>query len=312
MASPNLTGSRKNTPKRSLFIAAIWRRIGEVPGAPDVLTGFQRCLRWRIFEIRSFPTALRKFEEALNRAPLAEEVYQGMAGILFKAQLMPEAEAVMARAVALFPASKDVQYYQAQLYRSSLNPRKALELFERLSRMKSAAGLDPELDRLQQSIVYQKIGSIRAELVEFDEAVSAYKKALEILPASPESRLGLGDVYLQQGKPEEALAEYNRVAQTDPKSVPANFRVADTSLRIGRFDAAATAAARVLSLDPTHRRAHYVLATALVRTGEKEKAEKELDLYRKLEADARSEIDRSRDIIVINRGAAARTARRPE
>ncbi len=276
------------------------------PSAPDVLDRFSAVLALAYFRDSQFSDTLRKFEEALDRAPLAEEVYQGMSGILFKAQLMPEAEAVMARAAALFPASKDVQYYQAQLYRSSLNPRKALDLFERLSRMKSAAGVDPDLDRLQQSIAYQKIGSIRAELVEFDEAASAYKKALEILPTSPESRLGLGDVYLQQGKPEEALAEYNRVAQTDPKSVAAHFRVADTSLRIGRFDAAATAAARVLSIDPGHRRAHYVLATALVRTGEKENAEKELELYRKLEAEARSEIDRSRDIVVLNRGAAAK------
>ena len=52
--------------------------------------------------------------------------------------------------------------------------------------------------------------------MEFDEAVSAYKKALEILPDSAESRLGLGDVYLQQGKPEEALAEYSRVAADRP------------------------------------------------------------------------------------------------
>jgi superkiller protein 3 len=172
--------------------------------------------------------------------------------------------------------------------------------------MKTPAGVDPDLDRLQQSVAYQKIGSIHAELVEFDEAVTAYKKALEILPDSAESRLGLGDVYLQQGMPEEALAEYNRVVQTNPKSAPANFRVADTNLRIGRYDTAAAAAARVLTIAPENRRAHYVLATALVRTGEKERAEKELELYRRLEAEARSEIDRSRDIIVLNRGAAAK------
>jgi len=158
------------------------------PSAPDVLDRFSAVLALAYFRDSQFSDTLRKFEEALNRAPLAEEVYQGMAGILFKAQLMPEAEAVMARAAALFPASKDVQYYQAQLYRSSLNPRKALELFERLSRMKSPADVDSDLDRLQQSVVYQKIGSIRAELVEFDEAASAYKKALEILPTSLESR----------------------------------------------------------------------------------------------------------------------------
>src|SRR6185503_7829285 len=117
----------------------------------------------------------------------------------------------MARAVALFPASKDVHYYQAQIFRNSLNTKKALDAFDRLSRMKSPAGIDPDLDRLQQSVVYQKIASIRAELVQYDEAAIAYRKALEILPNSAESRLGLGDVYSQQGKLEDALAEYTRV-----------------------------------------------------------------------------------------------------
>src|SRR6185295_10071070 len=152
---------------------------------------FSALLAAAYFRDSQFSEILKTFEAALDRAPLAEDVYQGMSGMLFKAQLMPEAEAVMARAAALFPASRDVQYFQAQLYRSSLNPRKALDLFERLSRMKSPAGIDPELDRLQQSVAYQKIGSIHAELVEFDEAASAYRKALEILPNSPESRLGL-------------------------------------------------------------------------------------------------------------------------
>jgi tetratricopeptide (TPR) repeat protein len=283
------------------------------PSAPEVLDRFSTLLALAYFRDSQFAETLRKFEEALDRAPLNEDLYQAMSGMLFKAELMPEAEALMIRAARLFPASKDVHYYQAQLYRSSLNMKKALDAFEQLTRMKAPASIDPALDRLQQNVVYQKIGSIRVELVQFDEASAAYKKALEILPDSAESRLGLGDVYLQQGRPEDALAEYSSVIAADPKNPAAHFRVADANLRMGRFDAAAGAALKTLAIDPGHRRAHYVLATALVRLGETEKAEKELQQYRKLEAEARSAIDRSRNMVVLNRGAAAKLLEgRPE
>ena len=125
-------------------------------------------------------------------------------------------------------------------------------------------------------------------------------------PENSEARLGLGDVYLQQGKPEDALAEYAKVLAAAAQNTPAQFRVADTHLRMGHFPEAESAASKVLSIDPGHRRAHYVRATALVRIGQQEEAARELELYRKLEADVRSEIDRSRDIIVLNRGAAAK------
>jgi tetratricopeptide (TPR) repeat protein len=75
---------------------------------------------------------------------------------------------------------------------------------------------------------------------------------------------------------------------------------------MGRFPEASTAAAKVLALDAGHLKAHYVLATAQVRMGAKEEGDRELEVYRKLEADARSETDRGRNVAVVNRGAAAK------
>ncbi|PYS20094.1 MAG: hypothetical protein DMG11_30585, partial [Acidobacteria bacterium] len=248
----------------------------------------------------------RKFQEAVDRVPLNEGLYGAMSAILFKARLMTEAETLMDRAAQLFPTSKDVRYHLAQLYRSSQKARKALEVFEQISRMKAPAGVDPAVERLQQSVVYQKIGSIHAELVELDEAASAYKKALEFTPDSVDARLGLGDVYLQHGRTEDSLNEYNRAVATDLKSAAAYFRVADANLRMGRFPEASAAAAKVLALDAGHRKAHYVLATALVRMGAKEEGDRELEVYRKLEAEARSETDRDRNTVVVNREAAAK------
>jgi tetratricopeptide (TPR) repeat protein len=75
---------------------------------------------------------------------------------------------------------------------------------------------------------------------------------------------------------------------------------------MGRFKEASEAARKVLAINGQHRKAHYVLATALVRLGANEDSDRELETYRKLEADARAADDRGRNIVVANRDAGAK------
>jgi tetratricopeptide (TPR) repeat protein len=283
------------------YIAVRWGG----PGVPQLVDSFSTLLAQSFFKDSQFDEAFRKFEQALATASPDQDLYRAMTGILFKAELMPEAEKLIARAAQVFPESREIEFDAAQLHRSIGRVNKALAVFEHLIAMKPSPGVDPALHGLQQAVVYQKIGSIHAELVEFDKAIAAYKKALEITPDSAEAHLSLGDVYSRMGRPEDALTEYNLVVRSDPRNAAAYFRVADVNLRMGRFPEAAAAAERVLALDPAHHKAHYVLATAFVRMDRKDEAEKELALYRKLEADTRTATDRSRTIEVLNRGAAA-------
>jgi tetratricopeptide (TPR) repeat protein len=276
------------------------------PNVPEVLDRFSALVALSYFKHSQFEEALRKFREAVDHSPVGEGLFMAMSAILFEAQLIDEAEALAERASQLFPTSRSVHFQLAELYRRSWKPRKALQAFETFGRVKASDDIDPAVYRLQRSVVYQKVGSIHTELAEFDQAASAYMKALEFTPDSVDARLGLGDVYLQQGKPQDALTEYNRALAMDAKSAPAYFRVADANLRLGRFAEASQAAAKVLALDAAHQKAHYVLATALVRMDAQEASERELEVHRKLEAEARAETDRSRNIVVVNREAAAK------
>jgi tetratricopeptide (TPR) repeat protein len=284
------------------YLAIHWRGAK----ASEVLDRFSALLARSYFRDAQFVEARKKFEEAVDAAPLGEELYAAMSTILFKAQLIAESEALMDRAVQRFPNSKDVRYRSAELYRSGSKIRKALEIFEQIVQMKTPADGDPEVNRLQQSIIYQKIGSIRADLVELDEAAAAYTKALEFTPDSVGARLGLGFVYLQQGRSADGLNEYNRAIATDPKSPPAYFGIADANLRMGRFAEAVAAAVKVLEFEPRYRQAHYLMATALARMGKTTESDKEFETFRQAEANARSQTDHIRDISVFNQEATAK------
>src|SRR5262245_7112688 len=205
-------------PLSRLYLGLHWGGAG----APEVLDRFSALVALAYFQDARFGETRTKFLEAVDHSPVGEGLFTAMSSILFEAQLIDEAEEVAERAGRLFPTSQAVHFHLAELYRRSWKPKKALEVFERIGGMKASS--DPAADRLQRSVVYQKIGSIHAEWGEIDQAVAAYKKALEFTPDSVDARLGLGDVYVQQGKTEDALTEYNRALAQDAKSAPAHFR----------------------------------------------------------------------------------------
>jgi tetratricopeptide (TPR) repeat protein len=228
-----------------------------------------------------------------------------MSSILVKAELTAEAEDVMQRAVRAFQTSRRVRYKEAEMYRDSGKMRRALEIFQEASQMKAPASMPAELDRAQLSFIYQRIGGINTELTQFDAAIAAYKRALEVSPENADARIAFGDVYLRRGQRTEALAEYMRVLTTHADKAIPHYRVADAYLQMGNFPEAAEAAARALKIDPQQRKAHFVRGTALIRMGRTEEGQRELQEYQRQEAEAQSEINEQRDLLVSNRGASA-------
>jgi len=294
---------------------AVYRRILSIrwsgpsnkgdPAVADLVDRFADVLSLAYFRGPQFGEALRKYLEALNRTQDAEALYLAMSGILIKAELTAEAEDVMQRAVRAFPGSRRARYKEAEMYRDSGRMRKALETFQEASQMKASASMTPELDVLQLSFIYQRMGGINTDLVQFDAAIAAYKKALDLSPENADARIALGDLYLRRGQQAEALGEYARVLTTHPDRALPHYRFADANLQMGNFPEAAASAARALKIDPQQRKARYVSGMALVRMGRTEVGQKELQEYRKQEADAQAEINDQRDVLVSNRGASA-------
>ncbi len=271
----------------------------------DLVDRFADVVSLAYFKGSQFAEALKKFQEALNRTPPSEALYLAMSNILVKAELTAEAADVMQRAVRAFPSSRRLRYKEAEMHRDSGRMRKALETFQAASQMKAPAGMPAERDRLQLSFIYQRMGGINTDLTQFDDAIAAYKKSLDISPENADARIALGDLYLRRGQQSESLAEYRRVLAMHPDSALPHYRIADANLQMGNFPEATAAAARAVKIDPNLRKAHYVNGMALVRMGRAGEGEKELQEYRKQEADAQAELNNQRDVSVSNRGASA-------
>jgi predicted Zn-dependent protease len=191
------------------------------------------------------------------------------------------------------------------MYRDSGKMRKALEVFQEASLLKAPASMTPERDSLQLSFIYQRIGGIHTDLTELDAATAAYQKALEISPKNADARIALGDAFLRLNEPSKARAEYKSVMSAYPDRAFPLYRFADASLRMEEFGEAADAAGKALKIDPQERKARYVRGLALMRLGRTEEGQKELAEYSKQEAQAQTELNDQRDVIVSNRGAAS-------
>ena len=66
---------------------------------------------------------------------------------------------------------------------------------------------------------------------------------------------------------------------------------------MGLLAEASEAAAKVLDIDSGYRKAHYVRATALARMGANEESDREFDIFRKVEEEARLQTDRIRYLV---------------
>jgi tetratricopeptide (TPR) repeat protein len=94
---------------------------------------------------------------------------------------------------------------------------------------------DGAIKAYQQALVYNaanprvhlSLGKIYfAEKGLYYESVNAYKKAIDLDPASVEARMGLGEVYEDKGLYKEAAEEYRKVIELDAKHTGAMYNLA--------------------------------------------------------------------------------------
>lgn len=211
---------------------------------------------------------------AMKLAPGDERALVRLADVLVSERRLAEAE----RELLAWPQrSGPIAYRLAQIY------QKQSVLDKAAPAMQESDTFDPVIGR---DYFYQSWGSLLVNQADFDGAVSAYRRRIEVNPNSAEAHRQLGEIYILQGRHEEALTELSVATWLDPADAKAHAAAGQVYARIARFPDAIGALSRALALDGTLREARYTLGTVLTRTGRAEEGKAALDVFGRQQADA--------------------------
>jgi len=141
-----------------------------------------------------------------------------------------------------------------------------------LEAAKGAAGeKDPNLH-----LVWARLADAYDSDGRTDDAINAYKQAIEIKPSAAYYN-NLGGMYGRAGKIPEAMAAYNKSAELDPQNAAQAYRNGGITLyNTGRLKEAIEPLKKATELDPKNAQGWYLLGASLVynmttkRVGDKE------------------------------------------
>ena len=227
------------------------------------------------------------------------------------------AAAALGRAISLAPNSEDVLNAYARFSLSRANPIQAVLALEPLARMhpgeaeyayllgvarmqvgemaeaaealQGAAALDPG-----RALTHIALGLALNRVDRFDEAQAALAAALRLEPDNVEALAAMSEAAEGLGMLDEATRLADRTLAVDPDHATALVTVGTASLKEGRFEAAREALVRAVAAEPESIKGHYQLSLALARLGDREGAERHLQLSREAQAAIEQHIERLR------------------
>ena len=233
---------------------------------------------------------------AIRLAPADERARLTLADVLADDRRLAEAERELEQARAAGARSGQISYRLAQLYeRQSLLPQ-SVQAFH------DSEGFGPVVGR---DYFYRALGRVLVNQADFDGAVVAYTRRIEVNPNSAEAHRQLGEVYFLQGRDRESLAEFSVARWLDPTDARAYAAAGQVHVRLLEYGEAVAAFERALSLDPSLREARYALATSLRRLGRANEAQRELEIFQHQQADAEALGQRDFQLDALRREASA-------
>ena len=104
------------------------------------------------------------------------------------------------------------------------------------------------------------------------EAISHYKKALQIKPDYADGHNKLGGAYFEQGMMREAVARYKEALRFRPHFAEAHYNLGNAFAKQGRSRDALEHYSAAIRLNPRYEEAHYGLGNVLASQGQTKKA----------------------------------------
>ena len=116
----------------------------------------------------------------------------------------------------------------------------------------------------------------------FDEAASAYRKALEVDPYMVPALINLANIHYSRDESAEAQALYERAIALESDVFEAHFNLANILHDLGRYHEAQARYRDALRLNPAYADAHFYLAVTLEKNGQSAEARQQWRAYQQL------------------------------
>jgi Flp pilus assembly protein TadD len=247
--------------------------------------------------------ALQSAQEAVQLGPTVGSAHHALGTALLALRRPAEAEPALRKAVELDPkltlARSDLALAllaQGKSKEAVDEARKATEAdahsgeaFAVLGTTILAADKNNWSDAIAQAqqgaflnprnpVVQVAVGRIFEAANNFDQATSAYKRALEADPGYVPARSALLKLMVLRGELDAALAEAEKLVKDAPENAEAQLVRGRILLRKGEFGEAVSPLEQAAKFDPQNAEAHALLGTAYQYTRESDNA---LEAYRK-------------------------------
>ena len=239
--------------------------------------------------------SIEQLRRAIQLAPADERARMLLSDVLAGDRRLAEAERELLQAGDAGLRSGQNAYRLAQIYQRQTILPQAAKAFQDSESFGPVVGRDR---------FYQSWGSLLVNQADFDGAVTAYTRRIDVNANNAEAHRQLGEIYFLQGRDDEALAEFSLAIWLDPKDAKAHAAAGQVYARLLKFSEAAAALQRALSLDASLREARYARGTALMRIGRADEARKELELFARQQAEAEAAGQREFTLDALRRQAA--------
>jgi tetratricopeptide (TPR) repeat protein len=127
------------------------------------------------------------------------------------------------------------------------------------------------------------IGDLDSVLEDYEHAVSAYKKALELNPRVAKARFKMGAALLRLDRPQAAIAPLEAELSATPDDPDVKYNLAYALLQTSQKERALALLRSLIAAHPEHPQAQYQLGKTLLDDGQVPEAVQHLEIAAKLD-----------------------------
>jgi FKBP-type peptidyl-prolyl cis-trans isomerase 2 len=154
----------------------------------------------------------------------------------------------------------------AKYYRLGVEAQDKGHIDEAISFYKKALELNPNLTE-----AYYNIGVALHRKGDFDKSAEFYLIAIGYNPAFPEAHHNLGMVFKEKGQTDEAISCYEKAIEIRPDYADAYYNLGNAFVSKGEFDEAIQSYKKTIDIAPDHAEAHWNIALINLLLGNFEK-----------------------------------------